>query len=95
VEPLIAEGADVIVLGCTHYPFLRKAIEQASGPDVRVIDTGASVARQLARKLEEAGLLSTRAGGAEHFWSSAAPDRSEPVLSKLWADGTRAESLTI
>jgi glutamate racemase len=95
VEPLVAEGADVIVLGCTHYPFLRKSIEQASGRDVRVIDTGASVARQLSRRLEEAGLLSKRAKGAARFWSSAAPGQSEPVLSKLWADGTRVESLAI
>lgn len=95
IEPLIAEGSDVIVLGCTHYPFLRTAIEQASGPGVRVIDTGASVARQLARKLEEAGLLSTRTRGTERFWSSAPPDRSEPVLSNLWANGARMHSLTV
>lgn len=95
IEPLVADGADVIVLGCTHYPFLRKAIEQASGPDVRVIDTGTSVALQLSRKLEAAGLLSTRAKGRERFWSSAAPERSEPVLATLWADGTHIESLTL
>jgi glutamate racemase len=95
VEPLVAEGADVIVLGCTHYPFLRKSIEQASGRDVRVIDTGASVARQLSRRLEEAGLLSKRAKGGARFWSSAAPGQSEPVLAKLWADGTRVESLAV
>lgn len=93
VEPLVAEGADVIVLGCTHYPFLRKAIERAGGPDVRVIDTGASVARQLSRKLEEAELLSTGTRGTERFWSSAAADRSEPVLANLWGGGTRVEPL--
>jgi glutamate racemase len=61
VEPLIREGADTLVLGCTHYPFLLPLIEEtarrAAGCDVTVIDTGAAVASQLQRVLAERGLL--------------------------------------
>jgi glutamate racemase len=44
--PLLAQGADTLVLGCTHYPFLRPLIADVVGPDVALIDTGGAVARQ-------------------------------------------------
>lgn len=45
-------GADTIVLGCTHYPFLRKAIRKLLGDSINLIDTSDAVVRQLKRKLE-------------------------------------------
>ena len=61
VAPLLAQGADTLVLGCTHYPFVREGIEQvarahAAAP-VTLVDTGEAVARQLVRLLEGANLL--------------------------------------
>ena len=50
-EPLRAAGVDTVVLGCTHYPFVRRHIEAAMGPQVRLIDTAWPVARQAARLL--------------------------------------------
>jgi glutamate racemase len=44
--PALAQGADVVVLGCTHFPALRSAVEAVVGPHVAVIDSGAAVARQ-------------------------------------------------
>ncbi len=62
IEPVLAQGADTLVLGCTHYPFVQQAIEGiVAGRDVKLIDTGEAVARQLARLLEGAGLR--RPGG--------------------------------
>lgn len=56
VRPLIAEGADTLVLGCTHYPFVRDLIEasarHAGCIAPTIIDTGEAVARQLCRLLE-------------------------------------------
>src|SRR5436309_7939667 len=63
VAPLIAQGADTLVLGCTHYPFVQALIDEVllRGSDhaVNVVDTGQSVARQLARLLAERGLRTT------------------------------------
>lgn len=56
-QPLLAQGADALVLGCTHYPFLRPLIQEIVGPAVALIDTGAAVARQTQRVLEREGLL--------------------------------------
>ena len=56
LQPLLDEGADVIVLGCTHYPFLRPVIERIAGPEVQVIDPAPAVARQTQRLLERHGI---------------------------------------
>lgn len=60
VAPLVAEGADMLVLGCTHYPFVQSLIEQviaSMGKQVTLIDTGDAVARQLQRLLKQQNLL--------------------------------------
>ena len=46
-------GADTLVLGCTHYPFLRKAIRKLLGESINLIDTSEAVVRQLRRQLEQ------------------------------------------
>ncbi|HEY1044383.1 MAG TPA: glutamate racemase [Telluria sp.] len=67
VIPLLDQGADTLVLGCTHYPFVRSAIEEIvarhAGREVTLIDTGDAVARQLERLLAASNLL--RAPGGE------------------------------
>jgi glutamate racemase len=63
VAPLLDGGADTLVLGCTHYPFVRFGIEQVLAAhdrqDVVLIDTGDAVARQLGRLLAAGALLRT------------------------------------
>lgn len=48
VTPLVERGVDTLVLGCTHFPFLRPAIAEVAGPQVQVIDSGEAVARRTA-----------------------------------------------
>ena len=55
LQPLLDAGADIIVLGCTHYPFLQPVIERLAGPGVQVIDPAPAVARQTVRLLQERG----------------------------------------
>ncbi len=49
VHRLLEAGADTLVLGCTHYPFLSSTIRSVAGDDVAIIDPGPAVARQVAR----------------------------------------------
>ena len=56
LEPMVAQGIDALVLGCTHYPIVRPLIERIVGPGVRVIDPAPAVARQVGRLLVERGL---------------------------------------
>ncbi len=85
--PLLAEGADTIVLGCTHYPFVKHVIQEVVGDKITLIDTGAAVAKQLKNKLEEKGLLSSSKEKAEvHFWTNSEAENAEQVTEKLWGN---------
>jgi glutamate racemase len=80
-EPLLGRGADTIVLGCTHYPFLRGTLEQIVGPSVTIIDSGAAVARQTLKVL---GRPRQGGGGSVSFATSADPLRVKAVIERLW-----------
>jgi glutamate racemase len=56
VRPLANANADVVVLGCTHYPWVKTGIVQRLPPETTVVDTGEAVARQLERRLKETGI---------------------------------------
>lgn len=64
VAPLIAQGADTLVLGCTHYPFVLPLLQdtacRATSEPVTIIDTGVPIALQLVRLLRQHDLLNTR-----------------------------------
>jgi glutamate racemase len=61
--PLLARGADTLILGCTHYPFLAPLIRDVVGAHITLIDTGEAVARQLQRRIQTE-LPARAAGGA-------------------------------
>ncbi|MCP5536238.1 MAG: glutamate racemase [Akkermansiaceae bacterium] len=83
IVPLIESGADVLVLGCTHYPFLRPLIESVAGPTVRVIDTGAAVAQRTASLLaNDSGSASPRC----EIYTSGRLDHLKNVLPSLCPD---------
>lgn len=83
LDPLLARGADVIVLGCTHYPFLRSLIERAA-PHATIVDPGPAVARQVARVVSEIGIEAGRA--VVSYATTGDPARVQPVLRVLAAD---------
>ena len=56
LEPYLKVPIDAVVLGCTHYPFLRGAIRRIVGRRPEIIDGSIGIARQLERRLEEQGL---------------------------------------
>jgi glutamate racemase len=79
ILPLLDQGADTLVLGCTHYPLVQAAIERiiagATSREIVLVDTGEAVARQLARLLAAAGKRRAddgQAGGLESFTSASA-----------------------
>jgi glutamate racemase len=58
LQPMLDAGADTLVLGCTHYPFLDAAIRDIAGDRLTLIDTSVAIARQLERVLNQQGLRS-------------------------------------
>jgi glutamate racemase len=82
-RPLVAAGVDVLVLGCTHYPFLRATLAEVVGPGVRLLDTGEAVARRVDSLLPP--MAGTAAGAAgSRCWTSGAPAQMAEVGGRLW-----------
>lgn len=92
VQPLLAAHSDTVVLGCTHYPFVRPLFEQALGPDVHIIDTSDAVARHVAHLVDELPAcsddttpLANTSGGHIRFWTSGDPTHLSHTV-KRWFD---------
>jgi len=85
VEPLLTEGADVIVLGCTHYPLVAHIVQRIAGPGVAIIENGMAVAKEVAKQLALCGSARSSGTGGEIFWSSGPTQHIEPLLIELWA----------
>lgn len=98
LQPMLAAGADQIVLACTHFPFLKDAIQAVT--DAAVIDPSAAVARQVARVLPQNSTLPASAIPSENlYFTSGDPESFRVLLQRLigvedarviavrWSDG--------
>ncbi|MDO4977332.1 MAG: glutamate racemase [Eubacteriales bacterium] len=56
MDPFLKDGIDAIVLGCTHYPFVRDTIQRIAGDEVLLFDGSLGTARELRRRIHAAGL---------------------------------------
>jgi glutamate racemase len=93
IKPMLDAGADTIVLGSTHYVFLKPLLTDITGGRVTLIETGAAVARQLRRVLEERGLLAQDGQGHDRFWTSGDAATSSRVISRLLGRTVEVEKL--
>jgi glutamate racemase len=88
LSPLLAQHVDVIVLGCTHFPALRSAIQRVVGKSVQVIDSGKAIARRTGTVLEAESLLRPQpddspTAGELHLWCTGDADGFTLVASKV------------
>lgn len=95
VQPLLQAGCDTLILGCTHYPFLRPLLAELVPADVAIIDTGAAVARQLQRLLGERDLLAEGPAQQTAFWTSSDPDNLRKILPLLWTKSDSVRSFPL
>jgi glutamate racemase len=99
LRPMIAQGIDTVVLGCTHYPFVIPLIQEIVGPKIRVIDPAPAIARQTERLLTEHGwLMDGKTSSEIRLITTGNPQTLEknlplylgyhlPVEAILWQDG--------
>jgi len=87
LEPLLAAECDTLILGCTHYPFLRPLLAELVPPEVILVDTGAAVARRLQSLLLLEGRLASGPAGPTRLWTSGSPAELRAVLPPLWPEG--------
>ena len=86
-------GPDTVILGCTHFPFLRALIQQEAGAGITVIDTGPAVARQLERRLAETGRLAREGNGELTLYTSGNTADFSRVAGMLWPGAPAACAL--
>lgn len=84
IQPMLADGVDTLVLGCTHYPFVISLIREIAGEDVRIIDPAPAVARQTRRLLDRHGLLiEGNLSGWVRYFTSGNPETLKSLLTTL------------
>jgi glutamate racemase len=85
LEPMLAAGADTIVLGCTHYPFVIETIRRLVGPGLAVLDPAPAVARHLGHVLQQRGLArqDSATAGCHQFFTTADPAAFDRAVARL------------
>lgn len=86
VQPLLDAGCDSLILGCTHYPFIKPLLAEMVGEQVAIIDTGAAVARRLQQLLSSAGLLAQTRQTADVFYTTGNVAAMQQALPALWPE---------
>ncbi|TND08722.1 MAG: glutamate racemase [Bacteroidetes bacterium] len=87
VEPMLKKNIDALVLGCTHYPFVKPLLEKICGPSVRIIDPAPAVARRTRHLLEQENALAEMAQqGIVHYYTSGPADEMAKQIRLLRVD---------
>jgi glutamate racemase len=95
LRPMLDQGIDTVVLGCTHYPFVIPLIERIVGESVRVIDPAPAVAKQAKRLLEAQGLKSPAGERAEvRLYTSGDVDAFTSLLPRLLGESSPVHPVT-
>ncbi|KWR92134.1 glutamate racemase [Cupriavidus sp. IDO] len=96
LTPMLEAGADTLVLGCTHYPFLSDTIRAMVGDQLALVDTGSAIARQLARKLMEHALSAgPDAIPQDRFVSTKNAEHLRAMAAALLQVDARSETVVI
>lgn len=75
--PYRDSGIDAVVLGCTHYPFVRRQVAKVMGEGVLIVDGSEGTAREMKRRLGEAGLLRDRTQGGTVKFEESIPEKAD------------------
>ena len=90
LSPLMEEGVDTVILGCTHYPIIKEAISSVMGENVALIDSGRETAIYAKKILSENNLLNeSKEKGNAQFYVSDTPDGFENIIGIQELDGEK------
>jgi glutamate racemase len=93
--PLRAEKVDAVVLGCTHYPFVRDALAAVLGPEVELIDSGPAIARRTRSLLDQSGQRASTGEGSLRLLTTGDPASLATMAARLLGGEVAAERLTL
>lgn len=93
LEPLMEQGVDTLVLGCTHYPFLRDSLQRIVGNDVTLVDPAVAVATELFRRLGDNRRMGANPIGTTHFFTTGNVAHVQYVVSHLWGEAAIVQAM--
>ena len=86
LNPLLKENIDTLILGCTHYWFIKDLIKEIIGDQIQIIDTNQAVANHVKNTLLESNSLNQTNLGRVEFWSNSNKSNIKEIISKYWID---------
>ena len=105
IDPLVDEGVDTLVLGCTHYPFLQFIIERIYGKALNLLDPAQAVAKELVRRLDQLNIepknrefpkfAEPSITGRTRLMTTGDPTQATQVMSQLWGEPIEVEHLGV
>ncbi len=101
VAPLLSEGAvvapgvDTLLLGCTHYPLVRWAIEEVAGPSVRVVDSATTTALAVREVLQSHGAVSAGAAPEHRVFATGERARFQEIARAMFREDVEVEEATL
>ena len=103
IDPLVDEGVDTLVLGCTHYPFLQFVIERIYGKALNLLDPAQAVAKELVRRLDQLNIepknkelpkfAEPSIAGRTRLMTTGDATQATQVMSQLWGEPIEVEHL--
>ena len=95
VDPMIAEGIDALVLGCTHYPFVESSLRKILPPTIQIINPAPAVARQVKKRLGDLDLLLMRGKQQVEYLTSGNKREFQNQVLQLLNKEVKTEKLTL
>ncbi len=105
IDPLVDEGVDTLVLGCTHYPFLQFVIERIYGKALNLLDPAQAVAKELVRRLDRLNIepknkelpkfAEPSIAGRTRLMTTGDATQATQVMSQLWGEPIEVEHLGV
>jgi glutamate racemase len=94
-RPLKEARVDTVVLGCTHYAFVRDPLTRALGAAVELVDSAPAIARRARQLLDEGRLRERSGGGSLRVLTTGEPEKVAPVVARLWGADVPVDAVDI
>lgn len=96
LKPLLKHRIDTLILGCTHYPLFKPAIQEAVGPSIRLVDSAETTARQVHRILIREGWLKTHGPGGIKAAVTDLPRQFDTISRRFFGESVeRVQRVTL
>jgi glutamate racemase len=95
LRPLKAKQIDTLILGCTHYPLLKKIIQEKIGKKVKIVDPSTEIARAVYSYLEAKKQLSVEPQEQDRFFVSDLTPKTQEVVHSFLGKRVRLEKASL